>query len=101
MIFLWFLNQGFNFFHAGYIHQLFVEGFSTDTMNTIDNCGNIMVTVLIFALGSHAVILGIKKSIIIIKTLGLLLALYQWFYFSKLTLTVALTNFIGIILLQW
>lgn len=59
------------------------------------------MTLLIFCFGTHATMLGYKKTLIIIKTLWLALSCYLWIFFPTSVLPIIFTNFCNGFLLQW
>lgn len=101
LMFFLFYSQGFNFFAAGYGYELINKGFSRDTMNTIDNIQNIVITCLVFLVGAKANIFGYKKTSMLILLLTLIIGFYLWIFFPTDLPPIIITSaFLGI-LDQW
>lgn len=94
-------HQGFNCFLAGYPYQLIEHGFSRDTMNTIDNIENIIITLMIFMLGVYANVMGFAKTIMIYMTMMFFVLLGLWIWFPIDVISIIITNFIITFLQTW
>lgn len=94
-------HQGFNFFLAGYGYELINKGFSRDTMNTIDNIQNVIITTLVFLVGTHVNFFGFTKTIMLCMSLIWVILLYLWIWFPLDIVPVIITNFLLGLLIQW
>lgn len=94
-------NQGFNFFAAGYGYELIAHGFSRDTMNTIENVQHILITALVFGLGTKANVMGFKKTFMVEFGILGMVYLYLWAFFPTSIVPVIITNILMGALTQW
>jgi hypothetical protein len=93
-LFVLIYRQGFHFFFAGYDYELINAGFSRNTMNTIDNIQNIVITLLVFLIGAKANHFGYKRSYMFELSLTLVACLYLWFFFPTDIVPVIILTFI-------
>lgn len=70
-------------------------------MNTIENVQNVVVTGLVFGLGTKANVLGFKRTFILVYCMLLVIYFYLWAIFPTTILAVIVTTVLTGALSQW
>lgn len=70
-------------------------------MNTIDNAQNIIITALVFIIGTHVNFLGFTRTTLLYMGIYWAILLYLWIWFPIDVLPVIITNFLLGLLIQW
>lgn len=88
------MNQGFNFFNAGYNYELVNAGFSRNTGNTIDNLTAIPINIFACYASSRIPNFGLKKGLLVGMLVQLAVYCYLRIWFPLDVPSVAVTSFI-------